>query len=190
MIIDILELQNIKINGIFDDNQDIRSISGYKVAPYSGDMMLSDEKVIISIGNNRTRKIIVGQYQFNYASAVHSQAVISKSVKIGTGTVIMGNATVNSDTVIKDHVIINTSSSIDHDCKIDDFVHIAPGAVLCGDVKVNEGSLIGAGTVILPGVNIGCWCIVGAGSVIIRDIPDFSVVVGNPGRVIKNLSNE
>ena len=62
VIIDILELQNIKIDGLFDDNPDIKSLSGYQVVPYHG-AISSSEEVIISIGNNRIRKKIAGQPQ-------------------------------------------------------------------------------------------------------------------------------
>lgn len=82
-------------------------------------------------------------------------------------------------------MIVNTGASVDHDCKIDDFVHISPRATLCGNVIVGEGTQVGAASVIIPGIKIGKWCTIGAGTVIIRDVPDYAVVVGNPGKVIK-----
>jgi maltose O-acetyltransferase len=56
-----------------------------------------------------------------------------------------------------------------------------------GKVTIGCGTFIGAGTVILPGVNIGNNVIVGAGSVVTKDIPDNSVAVGNPARVIESI---
>jgi acetyltransferase EpsM len=87
--------------------------------------------------------------------------------------------------IICKHVIINTAASVDHDCKIADLVHISPNSTLCGNVKVGFGSHIGAGSVINPNITIGKWCIIGSGAVIIRDIPDYAIVVGNPGKIIK-----
>jgi len=54
--------------------------------------------------------------------------------------------------------------------------------------KVTIGSrvFVGAGSIILPGVNIGTDVIVGAGSVVTHDVPDNSVVAGNPARVIES----
>jgi acetyltransferase EpsM len=52
-------------------------------------------------------------------------------------------------------------------------------------VKVGEGTHIGIGSSVIQGITIGKWVTIGAGAVIIRDIPDFAVVVGNPGKIIK-----
>jgi acetyltransferase-like isoleucine patch superfamily enzyme len=52
-------------------------------------------------------------------------------------------------------------------------------------VTIGDDCWIGGQTVILPGVTIGKGCTVGAGSVVSRDIPDWSVAVGRPARVVK-----
>ena len=56
---------------------------------------------------------------------------------------------------------------------------------MAGNVAVGEGTQIGIGAAVIQGVTIGKWATIGAGAVIIEDVPDFAVVVGNPGRVIK-----
>jgi len=53
-----------------------------------------------------------------------------------------------------------------------------------GGVKIGNDVFIGAGTIVLPGVRIGNQVVVGAGSVITKNIPDNSVVVGNPAAVV------
>lgn len=52
-------------------------------------------------------------------------------------------------------------------------------------VTIGDGSWLGYGSVVLPGVNIGKHVVVGANSVVTKDIPDYSVAVGSPARVIK-----
>ena len=52
-------------------------------------------------------------------------------------------------------------------------------------VRIGEGSWLGHGTVVLPGADIGRHVAVGAGSVVTGALPDFSVAVGNPARVIR-----
>ena len=69
-------------------------------------------------------------------------------------------------------------------------MHLSPGARLAGGVNVGEGTHIGLNASVIPNINIGKWCIIGAGAVIIRDVPDYSVVVGNPGKIIKTLRND
>lgn len=52
-------------------------------------------------------------------------------------------------------------------------------------VIIGDYAWIGGGTIILPGVTIGEGAVIGAGSVVSRDIPPYSVAVGNPARVIR-----
>ena len=56
-------------------------------------------------------------------------------------------------------------------------------------VRIGSDVFIGAGSIILPGVTIGNHCVIGAGSVVVKDIPENSVAVGNPCRVIKSYSS-
>ena len=56
-------------------------------------------------------------------------------------------------------------------------------------VKVHEGTHIGAGATILPNISIGKWCVIGAGAVITQNLPDYSLVVGVPGKVIRKLES-
>lgn len=57
--------------------------------------------------------------------------------------------------------------------------------LLCYPVTVGEYTWIGRGAIIMPGVTIGKGCVIGANTVITKDIPDYAVVVGNPGTVVK-----
>jgi acetyltransferase-like isoleucine patch superfamily enzyme len=54
-------------------------------------------------------------------------------------------------------------------------------------VEIGDGSWIGIGAVILPNVRIGKRCVIGANAVVTRDIPDRSVAVGSPARVIRTI---
>lgn len=55
-------------------------------------------------------------------------------------------------------------------------------------VKIGNGCWIGGGVIILPGVTIGDGAVIGAGSVVTKDIPENSVAVGNPCRVIRKIN--
>ena len=57
-------------------------------------------------------------------------------------------------------------------------------------ILVKKGASIGSGATILANVVIGEGAFVGAGSVVTKDVPPFSVVVGNPAKVVKLLSGE
>jgi len=186
VVIEILEKQKIIISGLIDANQDIKSLLGYPVFQTLPENGLDDEsKMIICIGDNLTRRRLADKYLVTYDTAIHPSANLSLRSAIGEGTVIMASVSVNCDTAIGKHVILNTNCSVDHDCFIDNFVHISPNAALAGNVQVGEGSHIGIGACVIPGIKIGKWATIGAGAVILKNVPDFAVVVGNPGKLIK-----
>ena len=190
VICSVFESKNTPIHGVFDDNLFINKVTNlHFIGPYNPSYK-PDLSLIISIGNNIIRRRIATLIKHQFAIGVHSTAIIDKFVTFGDGTVIMHNTIIQRDSLIGKHCIINTNASIDHDCIINDFVHISPSATLCGNVKVGEGSHIGAGATIIPNIHIGKWCVIGAGAVITKDIPDYSLVVGVPGKIIKTLKNE
>jgi len=182
VIIDILENNKMLVEGVFDDNENIKQIFHYQVFSIKNEIK---SPLIISIGNNKIRKQIAEKLTVDFGKAVHSSAVVSERATIGEGTVVMQNAVIQSCSKVGKHCIINTVASVGHDCVIANFVHIAPRTTLCGNVQVGEGSWVGAGTTIIQGVKIGKWVVIGAGAVVVRDVPDYAVVVGNPGKIIK-----
>ena len=184
VIIDICKKIGKEITFIWDDNPEIKEILNISVLQPESQVG-PNEKIIVSIGDNRTRKQIVDKNQFQFGTAIHPSAIIDSTSVIGTGTVVMAGTIVNSSVSINDHCIVNTSASIDHDCKMDNFVHISPNATICGGVNIGEGTQVGAGAVIIPNLNIGKWCKIGAGAVVVRNVPDGATVVGNPGRMVK-----
>jgi acetyltransferase EpsM len=190
VIIEILEKQDEPISALIDADPDKKSLLGYPV--YQQMPRISDNKSrwIICIGNNTVRRKLALEIGGEFISAIHPSANISSRSRIGQGSVVMASVTINCDTVIGNHVILNTNCSVDHDCRLGDYVHISPNAALAGDVTVNEGTHIGIGVSIIQGIKIGRWATIGAGAVIIEDVPDYAVVVGNPGKIIKyNQSN-
>lgn len=183
VIIDILVAQGDIVEGLFDDNEDIKQLLNYPVLKTN----VIKSPLIISIGANKIRKAIAEKNQCEFGIAIHPSAVISNYTTIDVGTVVMQNVVIQSSCLIGRHCIINTSASIDHDCVIEDFVHISPNSTLCGNVTIGEGSWIGAGTTIIPGVRIGKWSIIGAGSVVNKDIPDNTLAIGNRCKIIKSI---
>jgi sugar O-acyltransferase (sialic acid O-acetyltransferase NeuD family) len=186
VIIDIIQtLKEESIDFILDDDKSIQRILGFDVHSVIT-VEMTGLKSVIAVGNNITRKRIAERLSFDLCNPlIHKSAILSKNLKIGNGTVVMANTTINSSTVIGSNCIINTGAIVEHDILLGDFVHISPGAVITGNVQIGEGTHVGAGATVIPGVNIGKWATIGAGAVVINDIPDFAVVVGTPGKVIK-----
>jgi sugar O-acyltransferase (sialic acid O-acetyltransferase NeuD family) len=180
-----LESENVVIEGIFEDNPDVISLNEYQIFGAYRDDIMTNSKLIISIGNNLIRKKVAQKIKHDFGISIHKSSICDRILTIGEGSVILHNTVVQRDTIIGNHVIINTNSSIDHDCWIDNFVHISPNACVCGNVTIGEGTHIGAGATVIQGIRIGKWVTVGAGTVVINHIPDYATVVGNPGKIIK-----
>ena len=56
------------------------------------------------------------------------------------------------------------------------------------ETQVEEGASVGANATILAGVTLGKYCMVGAGSVVTQDVEPFTLVVGNPARVVGRVN--
>ena len=146
-----------------------------------------DVKVVIAIGDNVTRKAIAEKLELSdeqYCPLVSQSAIISPSVHIGAGTVIMPGVIINADAKIGKHVIVNTGAVVDHDCDVGDYSHVSPRGCLTGGVTLQEGVLIGAGATVIPGRKIGKWSKIGAGATVVKDIPNYSMARGVPARII------
>ncbi len=55
------------------------------------------------------------------------------------------------------------------------------------EITIGDDCWIGGHVTILPGVSIGAGCTIGANSIVTKDIPPFSVAMGNPARVVKKV---
>jgi len=185
VIVDLLKSNSDSVAAILDDNPKQHNLYGIPIVNSLVFKKKSNQKWIVSIGNNAIRKKIVQSLYSSFFTAIHNKAVVSDYSTIGDGSVIMAGAIINADVTIGKHCIINTGAIIEHDCNLEDFVHISPNAALAGGVKIGEGTHIGIGAAVIEGIKIGKWVSVGAGTIVINDIPDHAVVVGNPGKIIK-----
>lgn len=140
----------------------------------------------------------------------HHTPQIDESVYLSKDTVIIGDVTLEKNASVwfhsvirgdKDHIHIGEGSNIqdnctlhtdpDHVLTIGRNVTVGHNAVLHG-CTIEDEVLIGMGAIILNGATIGRHSIIGAGALIKEQqvIPERSLVVGCPGKVIKNVSEE
>jgi acetyltransferase-like isoleucine patch superfamily enzyme len=90
---------------------------------------------------------------------------------------------------IGDHVAIATGATfVTHDGSVWIMREKMPEIDLFGEIKIGNNTFIGSNAMILAGTRIGCNCVIGAGSVVRGVIPDNSVVIGNPARIVFKTS--
>lgn len=193
VIIDIIQKSNLDvIECVFDDNPNMNYIYNIPVFKTEKPDFFLNKSLIISIGNNKIRQKLANKISANYQIAIHPNSIIASNVSIEEGSVIMAGAILNPDVKVGKHCIVNSAAVVEHDCILNDFVHVSPNVAIAGNVFIGEGSHIGIGAVIIQGVKIGKWVTIGAGAVVIKDVPDYAVIVGNPGKIIKynSINNE
>lgn len=91
----------------------------------------------------------------------------------------------NGSTVIGEGTCIDHHSHIAHGAKIGKHNTLANGCIIEGSCEVGDYNTFGAGVIVQTKVKIGSHCIIGSGSVVTKDVEDYSVIVGNPGRLLR-----
>lgn len=169
-----------------DDNSVENECVGYSVVGDS--RRITDYKgsdFIVAIGNAEMRankmKELTG---YNVVSLIHPDAIVSRRVSIGKGTVVLAGAVINTDTIIGEGCIISTCASVDHDNHLGNYVHVAVGAHLCGTVVIGERTWIGAGAIVSNNISVCDDCMIGAGAVVVKDIKEKGTYIGVPAKRI------
>jgi acetyltransferase-like isoleucine patch superfamily enzyme len=123
------------------------------------------------------------------AQSFDSRIVVGDNVYIGKWVQLhaMGSITIGDGCVLSDYVYISDTA---HDMDPTKGLIMTQPLVSKGPVRVGEHTFVGLGSSILPGVILGKRCIVGARAVVTRSFPDYSVIVGNPARLIRTLNPE
>jgi sugar O-acyltransferase (sialic acid O-acetyltransferase NeuD family) len=150
-----------------------------------------DNRYILGVGGTFLRKKLSDK--FNAIGGVLTSAISITSrigkhhTILGDGINVMHNVLISNNVNIGNGALINASTNIHHDVRIGEFAEIGPRAVILGNSSVGKFSFIGSNATILPSVKIGNNVVIGAGSVVTKDIPDNSLAVGIPAKIIKPL---
>jgi len=108
---------------------------------------------------------------------------IGNNVKIGNSVKIQNNVSVYEGVELEDYVFCGPSMVFTN-IKLPRSEFPQRGSEFYTKTLVKKSATIGANATIVCGVTIGEYALIGSGAVVTKDVPDFSLVVGNPGRVI------
>jgi acetyltransferase-like isoleucine patch superfamily enzyme len=157
-----------------------------------GDGTVVSAGAIVFAGSQIGARVIVGDQ-----SCVRERVTLGDDVVIGRGALIENDTTIGALTRIQAEAYITAYSTLE------DNVFVAPCVVTTNDnfmgrtekrlelmrgPTIRRGARIGGGAVLCPGVEIGEEAFVGAGAVVTNDVPARALVVGNPARVLREVS--
>lgn len=149
--------------------------------------------IVPLFGPARRRHAVAEAVALGFAIAdtlIDPTAIVASSTAFDAGSYVNAGVVIGAAARFGRHVIVNRASSVGHHADIGNLVSIGPGVTIAGVVKIGDGVMIGAGAVILPKIEIGLGCVVGAGAVVIRDVPAGSLVLGNPARIVRDLTED
>ena len=182
VVADIVRACGDAVVAFLDDNPNISDRSG-AISDYT---QYKNCEFVIGIGNAQVRKKL-SHIPVHWYSAIHPSAIISRSVSIKEGTVVMPNAVINAGAKIGRHCIINTSAVIEHENVVEDFAHISVGAKLGGNVHIGKATWVGIGATVSNNVTICDDCTIGAGAVVVENLTSSGIYVGVPARKRQQL---
>lgn len=107
--------------------------------------------------------------------------IIGNETRIGMGNVVIGPVTIGNNVIFAQNIVV---SGLNHSYE-NLSSPISKQKVTTARITVEDECWIGANAVLTAGVKVGKHSVIAAGAVVTKDIPPYSVAVGNPARVIK-----
>ena len=117
--------------------------------------------LLLEIGDNS----YIGM--FSIVNGYAAKVIIGKNVSIAQGVNIMADSGPNASTLMQQYY-----------------------PLIKGPVKIGDHSWLGANSIIMPGVELGEFCVVAANSFVDKSFPPYSVVGGNPAKLIKSILDD
>lgn len=185
-LIDSIANTNLKIEDVacfmVDDKYfNEKQIMGIDVIP-SSQFKPDLYKVVVAIGDPKARKRVVESLppETTFTSIIHPNAIISKWVDIGEGSIITAGVILTCNIKIGKHAQLNIHTTIGHDCVIGDFFTTAPGVNISGNCVFGDKVYFGTNSSVRQGVSICNNVTIGMGGVVVKDISESGTYIGNP----------
>ncbi|MFD2562438.1 NeuD/PglB/VioB family sugar acetyltransferase [Aquimarina rubra] len=191
-----LKEAGVNIIGFIDDNPDLigKDVINIPVIGMYKDLFLEEFKdkiqdVYCPIGVNAVRVSYLSTLKkegYGIPGFLHHTVSIAPDVTIGEAVYMLAGNIVMPHTTIGNYIMINMDSTIAHHVTLEDGVFMSSGVNIGALINVRKNAYIGMGVTAMTGIKeIGKETLIGAGTVIIKDVPEYTTVVGNPARVIK-----
>lgn len=114
----------------------------------------------------------------NATIQIHDNVYVGRFCNIHTGSKI----SIGANSVLSDYVYLSTLS---HGLDPLKGQIMQQSSFDKGSIILGENVFLGFGVKVMPNIELGDWCIVGAGSVVTKSFPEYSMIAGNPAKLIK-----
>lgn len=142
-------------------------------------IVAKDAYYILGIGNMSIRRKVIDEFLTkgaNFETIIHPTALISKTAKIGQGSLIAHNVSIGPKVSIGNFCVINSRSTIGHDSIIGENNFISPQVVIGGFAKIGNENMLGTNSCLIPEVKIGNFNKIMAGMAILSKVNDNEIV--------------
>jgi acetyltransferase EpsM len=136
---------------------------------------------------NCARVLGLGIPDARWATLVDPQAAVADNSAVGLGTYIVALASISIDSAVGAHCTLRAGARVGNDVKVEDFVFLGVNSMICSGSRIEAGVHVAPGAMIGNNVRVGRFSVVGLGAVVTKDVPDYTVVVGNPARVLREI---
>ena len=187
--------QTFELLGYLDDEKELVGQKRQELSVLGTVDWLAEHKpsglwTIAAVGDGYLREKlsrVARQHSTPLATIIHPSAIIGPGGTIEAGVYVAAGCEITVDVCLGKCALVNMSCTIAHDVNIGDYVSIHPGARISGEVTVGDYALIGTQAVVLNKCTIGRGAVVAMGAVVAHDVPDSTLVAGNPARAVKKL---
>jgi sugar O-acyltransferase (sialic acid O-acetyltransferase NeuD family) len=132
---------------------------------------------------NRVKRIDgLGIPDERWISVIHPRAVVASDVQVGVGAFIASCATVQPESRIGRFATLRAGAMLGHHCTIGAHAYVGPNATMCGRSSLHEAAHLGPGAVLLDSKAMGAYSIAGIAAAVTKDVPEYTIVFGNPAR--------
>ena len=122
-----------------------------------------------------------------WASVVDPAAIVAPDCSVGHGAFVAPHAVLMPACRIGRHVAVRQGVTVAHNVTVGDWCMFAANSAIGGYASIGDGSFVGLGAVVRDNVAVGRFAVIGMGAVVTRDVPDFTIVAGNPARIIGDV---
>ena len=124
------------------------------------------------------------------ATIVHPSAVVASDCSLADGVFIAAGCVITVNVSLGRCALVNMGCTVAHDVCLGSYSSVHPGARISGEVTIKDHALVGTGAVVLNKCTVGTGAVVAMGAVVSRDVPDYTLVAGNPARAVKKLEKK